>query len=346
MISALIWNIRGISKKGAIRRLKRLKKIHSLQMLVVLEPKLDASRIKSFCLKLGFESYVSNLNSKIWCFFKEEIKWEIISDMNQCITFNFNLDDRAIQCSMVYASCNRNARRELWSYLNESSSNIPWMVGGDFNVVASTNEKAGGNEVNLGAMYEFVECIELNGLIDVGYQGSKFTWHNKRDVDHSIWCRLDRVMMNQACMDLKYKWMVSHLNKSMSDHAPVLLRGEFQTNVSARSFRFLHFWTSKEECGDILKSTWSQETCPNPITAISLKLKDIKKKLSIWSKSTFGDIFQKARNAEDELLNAEVSDEQNPTEENREELHRTTAWYNKMLKIESDFWSQKANENG
>ena len=61
-----------------------------------------------------------------------------------------------------------------------------WVVGGDFNLITSLEEKKGGwhcleEECNL-----FCETVEDLGLVDITPSVGWFTWNNKRTGDRHI----------------------------------------------------------------------------------------------------------------------------------------------------------------
>lgn len=67
------------------------------------------------------------------------------------------------------------------------SMNDPWMVAGDFNVVASLDERVGGSRPRIGDIDEFNVALQNSGLSAVDFDGSQFTWTNGR-----LWQRLLR----------------------------------------------------------------------------------------------------------------------------------------------------------
>ncbi|KAH0699317.1 hypothetical protein KY284_013532 [Solanum tuberosum] len=73
-----------------------------------------------------------------------------------------------------------------------------------------------------------------------------------------------------------------------------------------------------------------------------VKLKRLKAVLSLLSKEAFGNIFQRIATLEDVIKDKEIQFEMAPTYTNREELSRKNADLKKPLKIEEDFWKQKA----
>lgn len=61
-----------------------------------------------------------------------------------------------------------------------STFNSPWIVTGDFSVVASQEEKLGGGPINLEDVAKFLEMMQQANLTDVGFYGNKYTWTNNR----------------------------------------------------------------------------------------------------------------------------------------------------------------------
>ncbi|CAK7344640.1 unnamed protein product [Dovyalis caffra] len=53
-------------------------------------------------------------------------------------------------------------------------------VCGDFNVISSSVEKAGGRDFDPVAMDEFNQFISFRGPVDTGYVFSGFTWCNNQ----------------------------------------------------------------------------------------------------------------------------------------------------------------------
>ena len=67
---------------------------------------------------------------------------------------------------------------------------------GDFNEILSSVDKCGGNPVNMRKAQIFKDCLDERSLIDLGFQGSKYTWINKQEIRHFIQERLDRAFAN------------------------------------------------------------------------------------------------------------------------------------------------------
>lgn len=55
------------------------------------------------------------------------------------------------------------------------------MVAGDFNAISDVSEKLDGRPPNLVSLEEFNTMINDCGIIDCGYEGSKYTWSNNQE---------------------------------------------------------------------------------------------------------------------------------------------------------------------
>lgn len=100
---------------------------------------------------------------------------------------------------------------------------LPWVVGGDFNVIMDEDEKIGGLPVYPPEYEKFAACVNSCGLFEVGFKGSPFTWWNSIANSECIFKRLDRVFVNLPFQNLFSTTEIEHLIRTGSDHAPLLM---------------------------------------------------------------------------------------------------------------------------
>ncbi|KAG5577842.1 hypothetical protein H5410_057976 [Solanum commersonii] len=203
-------------------------------------------------------------------FIQEHIQVEVLADSDQILTLRllFLENDQHFFVSIVYAKCDAEERKQSWNDIYCISNNIqnsPWLIGGDFNVIMSEEEKIGGLPVYPNEYENFAFCVDSCDLVDVSYKMSPFTWWNGRIDDQCLFKRLDRYMMNQAGIGYFGLVKAEHLARTGSDHAPMLLTCGQKINAARRTFRFLK---------------------------LKHKMKKSKTALSNWSRATFGDIFK------------------------------------------------------
>ncbi|XP_059310251.1 uncharacterized protein LOC132061448 [Lycium ferocissimum] len=128
------------------------------------------------------------------------MQWEVVMNTEQQVTSKLCHQDIGTNfiATFVYAKCDKEGRLDLGDnmYQLASSMVLPWMVGGDFNVILSEEEKLGGLLVTLSECEEFAFCINSCELFDLGFKESPFTWWNGRAADDCIFKRLDRKLKN------------------------------------------------------------------------------------------------------------------------------------------------------
>ncbi|KAG5599847.1 hypothetical protein H5410_031217 [Solanum commersonii] len=122
----------------------------------------------------------------------------MIIDSYQQITMTFSNDNKLLLITAVYARCNTLERLELWEQLEELTQGnlLPWVIGGDFNVILNEEEKLGGLDFTQHEAIDFASCISNCALSELKTTGSKFTWWNGRIEEACIFKRLNRVLVN------------------------------------------------------------------------------------------------------------------------------------------------------
>ncbi|XP_070011257.1 uncharacterized protein [Nicotiana sylvestris] len=286
----------------AFERLVTMQRQHYFQFIGIMEPMQRATNLEWYRRKIGMLQVYANVSNKIWVFVDEDHGVDIIINMDQQMTLKItNMDSgRSLIVTFVYAKCDSTERIELWDslYALARDMDLPWLVGGDFNVIWDEEEKFGGRPIHMN---------EWNG----------------RGEDDCIFKRLDRILANA-----EFQQMFAALEAS--------------TVPIKRSFKFLNFWTKNPTFKNTVAENWTADFNANPFTLFNHKIKKVKKALSIWSKATFGNIFEKIASLEEVVLVHEAQFELNPSFQNRERLMKVQAEFIKYLTLEEEFWKQKS----
>lgn len=140
----------------------------------------------------------------IWLFRHSSLtKPVFISSSNQAITVKVG----DVMVTGIHAVFLTVDRRQLWEKLQDiSEMNLPWMIIGDFNVVLSCDEKAGGRRPLKISIQEFRDFLESCNLIQATRTGIKFSWCNNRDGKKRILCDLDKAFYNTKWFDKFEGW--------------------------------------------------------------------------------------------------------------------------------------------
>ncbi|XP_042019063.1 uncharacterized protein LOC121766897 [Salvia splendens] len=246
-----------------------------------------------------------------------------------------------INLSAVYAKCTRGERLQLWDKMRLISvitKDTPWMIGGDFNTILLPHDRAGSETNRQAEMVDFAETIEDCRVLDPGFDGSDFMW-----AKNGLFERLDRVLVNEPWAQNFEVTRVTNLPRVSSDHGPVLVRCRIPSNHSGgRPFRFQNMWVRHEGFADLVREDWIQPTGAEGLLNFQIKLARIKRAFKEWDKKVFGNIHENLRHIEEKIAAAQDDFEERPSPDNRVEVNRCIAMYIRLLKMEEDFWRQKA----
>ncbi|XP_071902759.1 uncharacterized protein [Coffea arabica] len=245
--------------------------------------------------------------------------------------------------SFVHAKCSVEERRALWyALLKDKPISLPWCIGGDFNVILAPHEKRGGRPFAIAEGMEFMSFMEDAGVFDVGFSGANFTWSNNRRGRARVSKRLDRFLVNGACLDISNVISVLHLARHPSDHAPLKISFTDRSDHTPCPFRFLNVWTTKPELLEVIRHAWNQDVGGSPLRVLCSKLLATRRAIQTWNKQHFGNVLDAVRSAESGVQRAEEAMDQYVSEECQIELSKAQAELRHALSIEEQFWSQKA----
>ncbi|KAF7832946.1 putative ribonuclease H-like domain, reverse transcriptase zinc-binding domain-containing protein [Senna tora] len=184
------------------------------------------------------------------------------------------------------------------------SNQLPWLVIGDFNEVLHQSEHLSATPRSDQAIHLFRSVVDECNLVDLGYNGSEFTWCNNRDPPHTVYVRLDCCMANLEWKDLFLNHRLEHLTAGSSDHVPILLRLNAPNRVaeslqySRRPFRFEKMWMSHDDCAKIVKDTWSEDGNDRGVVQ---SLQAMAERFGVWNKSTFGHVGRKIKDLQKKI---------------------------------------------
>lgn len=128
----------------------------------------------------------------------------------------------------VYVRPHCSLKTNFWNELFQMSQNVDlaWVVLGDFNDIASLDEKSGGTRFLTNRARSFVDRFEACNLLDMGSGGSKFTWVRREHGRVVLRERLDRVLANSEAKFAFPEARVINLTCLSSDHHPILFNSE------------------------------------------------------------------------------------------------------------------------
>ncbi len=177
--------------------------------------------------------------------------------------------------------------------------------------------------------------------IDLGFSGSKYTWHNKRWGRQAIKERLDRGIANLEWRQTFPKAILRHLGTLNSDHSPILLDSNPREDFSPRPFRFLAAWTRDPRCKGVIDSAWNEEVRGSDCFRLYRKQFFTCEAFKKWNRCVFGHTQERIKALS---LQLQEIQETVPSEENVKVEANLRLELNEWLVRDELLWRQKSRE--
>lgn len=205
----------------------------------------------------------------------QSISLNHVSHCDQSITTSIHFPNSGLECifSVVYAKCKKRDRRPIWDQFIQMAQglHLPWIIGGDLNILSGPSEKAGGGVLDFRAVADFVDFQQLAGLRDTGFEGNLFTWSNNHQGPSRIWARLDRVLTNAAAVTTLPPSRLSISLDNIQTIALCLSKCNNFLLLLGLFFRFMKMWTDHQDFLPFISSIWQQPMSAPPLVKLQLK---------------------------------------------------------------------------
>ena len=202
-VNILVWNCRGVAKRGFGSFIKDLRHKHEFSILVLLKTRVSGGKANKIDKKFGFDGMFrvdpDGFVGGAWVF------WDLNACRVKVLSYSCQVVHMKVEnvtgSSWFFFACyglpQRVIREQLWLSLKSFFSTVDraWLVVGDFNSVVSEDEVYRPASLNHRCS-AFINCIETCDLQDGGFQGPPYMW--KRN---SLKERLDRVLVNRNWLE-------------------------------------------------------------------------------------------------------------------------------------------------
>jgi hypothetical protein len=264
------------------------------------------------------------------------------TEVGECVvacSFKNVLDDFEWAFAGVYGPNGDLDRRYLWDELTGLMSlwDLPWCIGGDFNVIRFPSERSGGRRISA-AMREFSDFIFEKGLMDLPLTGGLCTWSNTRS-----WSRIDRFLISPNWEARFPEAIQKRLLCLCSDHFPIILACG-RNKGGRKSFKFENMWLKEEGFVERVRGWWeSYNFQGTPSFILAKKLKALKGDIINWNKTVFGNVGALVKERVEELKALESTVEgRGLSEEERERKRQLCRDLERALLQEEISWRQKS----
>jgi len=200
-MSLLSWSYRGLGNPQTVNTLKNFIRLEDPNLVFLMETKSNEEWVKIVRNQCSFKDIFvipsdGLKGGGVALFWKFDIKVDVLNALLSFIDALIEGGDR-IGCwhlSSFYGHPKTSQRVESWRLLNslKDSSQLPWLMIGDFSEIRCQAEKEGGASKPVQQMAWFNASINYCGLKEVGFVGPKFMWLYQRQVGTQIKERLDK----------------------------------------------------------------------------------------------------------------------------------------------------------
>jgi hypothetical protein len=160
-----------------------------------------------------------------------------------------------------------------------SNENLPVLIGGDFNILRSREDK---NDDDYNGRCHFLFNVVIVGLNlrELDLFGRKYTWANS--LAHSTYKKLDRIL---AAIEWELKFPLSTvlaLTRDILNHNPLLLdTGQNHAGSNYNLFKFELGWLLRDGFVEMVERIWLNERW-------QAKIRKLRQHLRGWAKNVSG----------------------------------------------------------
>ncbi|XP_039004676.1 uncharacterized protein LOC120131861 [Hibiscus syriacus] len=292
-----------------LTELKSKKKdiIKKLRMLIVKVSNVAVILDNKFEHWNSITNYDFADNGRIWIIWKNNLDFSVIHVSSQCISIKGHYLSIPLIITVVYGSNDGILRRQLWQHLSDLGRlyiNLPWVLGGDLNVIINSNERS--NSSTLGPflssdMKELQDAVFDLELSDHPFFGPTFSWSNKQQ-DSYLARKLDRVIVNPKRYRLFPKSHMEFQAPGISDHCLAITWLTKETLVDhPKPFKFFNLWVQHPKFMNVVRQSWQTPSKGNPMQNLFFKLKRLKTCLKSLNQLFYNDISARAKQKKLEL---------------------------------------------
>jgi exonuclease III len=350
------WNIRGLNGRSKQKLLRDLIIAEAPDVVMLQETKCtteDINRLLPYFWKQGGAVSTDAAGTAgglalLWN--TNNVLMENFCTTRWSITADYRLigSDKPGHITTVYGPAtprDKQAFLRSLSHLSSLTQHHKWIVGGDFNIIRSLEEKKGGSRRLDRDSEAFNSLIDDLRLIDIEANNGTHTWTNRRTGMHQIACKLDRFLVSEPLLMDDTAMESTILNRTGSDHWPIQLWLDVPATPGKKPFRFEQFWLDHPDFQANIQRWWKEAEIPHgtKMYRFQQKLKNLKQTLKSWNRHTFGNIFESQKQLMEQMNEIQCKiREQGFTEDLKDQELKVNHQIANRKKQEEILWKQKS----
>jgi hypothetical protein len=213
--------------------------------------------------------------------------------------------DRMWRGTFVYGEPKTSDHHHMWTKLRKmrDRSDRPWLMLGDFNEAMWQEEHFSHSPRSERLMIDFREVLSHCDLHDVGFIGVPWTFDNKQKGDRNVKVGLDRAVASPAWSAMFPDLRLRHIVSSRSDHCPILLSGDQESNrwPDNPGRRYEVVWKREPSLPAAIEEAWSRRIPGQDLGDIASSLSVIMENLYKWKRAYFKSLKKEIEKKRGEL---------------------------------------------
>ncbi|XP_050229329.1 uncharacterized protein LOC126678474 [Mercurialis annua] len=152
-IKICIWNAQGAGSKNFLRVFKNFCTQYRFDVVSIVEPRISGEKVDNFIKNSGFDYShrieATGFSGGIWVLWKDNVKLTVMENNKHFMHLKVIVGREAFLVTIVYANPNASLRKGFWEDISALANvtDMPWLIGGDFNAALNDNERRGGGQV-------------------------------------------------------------------------------------------------------------------------------------------------------------------------------------------------------
>lgn len=186
-MNLLSWNYRGLGNAPTVQEMREVALKFAPKVLCIVETQIGRDRAEKLASTLGFDcSFAVGSTGRsggLALYRNNEIKIENLGYSQYHIDMKISeLGGDPWRLSCFYGEAQTHLRHRTWDTMRNLAAlhAMPWVCIEDFNEVLRYDENDGIGQRSQTQIQGFRDAVDVCGLMDLGFQGHKWTFEKKK----------------------------------------------------------------------------------------------------------------------------------------------------------------------